>query len=522
MPHIIQQRLSSLEDNGALPLLKRIRRGIEKESLRVQPDGLLAQSPHPTELGSALTHPNITTDYSEALLEFITPVFDDIAGSLNCLDELHRFVYSQLKNEEIIWVSSMPCILKGDMNIPVAQYGSSNVAKMKTIYRIGLGHRYGRLMQSIAGIHYNFSLPDELWPILQSIRQVDGDTQAFKTKSYFGLIRNFRRYFWLLIYLFGSAPAVCHTFLDGRKHSLEKMGKGTLYAPYGTSLRMGNLGYQSDAQAKLVVCYNDLATYTQTLKRAIHEPHADYEKIGVKVNGEYRQLNSSLLQIENEFYSAIRPKRVTQAGETPLRALANRGVEYIEARCVDVNPRHPLGIDEEQIRFIDLFLIFCLLQDSPLTNAAEYCAILANQQSIVFSGRDPQLRLNCNENKLSVKDWGSQIIDQLQPIAALFDRIHNSATYSATLNRQQAKLTDSNLTPSAQLLEEISQSNESYFRMAMQYAQQHQEYFASRPLSADILNRHKNAAAASIEKQLDIEQSDRQSFEEYLAAYYSQ
>ena len=143
-------------------LLTQIGRGIERECLRVTAEGTLAQTPHPRALGSALTHPSITTDYSEALLEFITPVSRDIDETLDILARIHGFVYRQL-GDELLWSSSMPCIVSGDAGIPVARYGQSNVGRMKTVYRYGLGHRYGRLMQAIAGVHYNFSMPEAYW-----------------------------------------------------------------------------------------------------------------------------------------------------------------------------------------------------------------------------------------------------------------------------------------------------------------------------------------------------------------------
>jgi len=363
--------IEQLTNTASISLLHGIGRGIEKESLRIQPDGKLAQSEHPRSLGAALTHPRITTDFSEALLEFITDVHYDIDSLLEELEDIHRFVYSQL-NEEYLWVASMPCILQGDNNIPVAQYGSSNIAKMKTIYRVGLGHRYGRLMQTIAGIHYNFSMPERFWCWYKEQQGDTGSLQDFKTKAYFSLIRNFHRYSWLLVYLFGASPAVCKSFLSGRNHQLQPFDEYSLHASEGTSLRMGDLGYQSSAQDELKVSYNSLEDYLESLQKAISESHPDYEEIGIKQDSEYLQLSTNLLQIENEFYSSIRPKRVTKSGEAPHKALLEQGVEYIEIRCIDVNPYHPLGIDAEQIRFFDTFLIFCLLEDSPNLDSATF------------------------------------------------------------------------------------------------------------------------------------------------------
>src|SRR5258706_40729 len=285
----LQQRLSTLSPQ----LLTQIRRGIEKESLRVRPDGALAMTPHPPALGSPLTHPHITTDFSESQLELITAAQPGIDDCLVELTRIHQFVYKHI-GDGLLWCSSMPCNLPGDDQIPIGRYGRSNVGRMKTVYRAGLSHRYGRRMQTISGIHYNFSLPE------------------VGTEDYFSLIRNFRRHSWLPLYLFGASPAVCSSFVAGRRHELQELRPGTLYLPYATSLRMGRLGYQDDTEAALCVSHNSLDSYAASLDEALSKPFPAYAKIGLKQNGEYRQLNTSLLQIENEFYGTVRPKRRTR------------------------------------------------------------------------------------------------------------------------------------------------------------------------------------------------------------------
>ncbi|MDP1716867.1 MAG: glutamate--cysteine ligase, partial [Burkholderiales bacterium] len=308
-------------------------RGIEKESLRVRPDGMLADTPHPAALGSALTHPHITTDFSESQLELITGVHAGIEPCLEELTEIHQVVYRHV-GDEMLWCASMPCSLPADDDIPIGQYGRSNVGRAKTVYRHGLAHRYGRRMQTISGIHYNFSLPEAAWPLLQQADAHHGAAQSYQNDAYFSLIRNFRRYSWLLLYLFGASPAVCKTFVAGREHALQSLTRGTLYLPGSTSLRMGPLGYQSEAQAALAVSYNSLESYGRSLYGALTEPYPPYAAIGIRDGEDYRQLNTTLLQIENEFYGTIRPKRPIRPGERPLHALRERGVEYVEVRCM--------------------------------------------------------------------------------------------------------------------------------------------------------------------------------------------
>ena len=524
MSSLLQRNLDTLADPANHPLLTNINRGIEKESLRITPEGKLAQTQHPEALGSALTHGAITTDYSEALLEFITPVDADIERSLDRLADIHSFVYQQLDNE-ILWAASMPCVVSGEDSIPVAQYGSSNVARMKTVYRYGLGHRYGRMMQAIAGIHYNFSMPADYWQQAWVGDGSPGSLRDYITDRYLGLIRNFRRHSWLLIYLYGASPAVCASFLRGRDdHGLlpfDEQGR-SLHLPYGTALRMGDLGYNSDAQKSLNVCYNSLENYMQALTQAIMTPHPDYRNYKSGQNGEYEQLNDSLLQIENEFYSPIRPKRVARSGETPLHALSRGGIEYIEVRCVDVSPFTPLGLDAEQIRFMDTFLLYCLLDDSPPCDDAEQALQANNLEAVVNRGREPGLQLATNEGSQPLTELAENILADITSIASLLDTAHGGNRYTEALKDQHRKVADSDATPSARVLREMREKDLPFFRLAMGYSEQWGDYFRERKLSPELQASYAEEAAQSLLRQRDIEAREEESFEDYLAHFYDQ
>ncbi|WP_189420623.1 glutamate--cysteine ligase [Cellvibrio zantedeschiae] len=516
--------LAAFAEAPANKSLRGILRGLEKESLRITPEGNLAQTAHPLGLGSALKHPHITTDYSEALLEFITEPFDNIPALLQQLDDIHRFTYKELaKTDERLWPASMPSHLPADSEIPVARYGSSNSGTMKTIYRVGLGHRYGRSMQTIAGVHYNFSLPDDFWRELQQQEGDSQDLQSFKTQRYFALIRNFRRYFWLLVYLFGAAPAVSNNFVAGRKHRLQPLGDDTQHLPFATSLRMGDLGYQSDAQQSLFVCYNNVSSYLRTLCGAITHPHPDYETIGVKdEQGHYKQLNTSLLQIENEFYSSIRPKRTTHSGETALQALRLRGVEYIEVRCVDLNPYEPLGVSAEQLRVIDAFLLYCLLSNSPETPRSEYTEWLENQKRIVYFGRNPELTLLRQGKEVNFAEWAKEILDSSLACARLLDQANGGEDYTAAVNRQFAKVSDPSLTPSARVLADMHAQGKSFFDHTLALAELHRQFFAEKALAPETSSSFQKMASQSLEEQRELEQSQQISFDQYLVNYYQQ
>ncbi|MFK7977858.1 MAG: glutamate--cysteine ligase [Halioglobus sp.] len=523
----LQNQLQALEQSNAAATLTDINRGIEKESLRITPDGKLAQTSHPKSLGSTLTHGSITTDYSEALMEFITPVSTSVQGSIQTLENIHSFVQQNL-DEEMLWAASMPCIVAGDDSIPVANYGSSNVAQMKTVYRYGLGNRYGRLMQAISGIHYNFSMPQAYWKHTWEQAGKPGTLTDHISESYLALIRNFRRFSWLLIYLYGASPAVCASFLRGRDdHNLEPFdpeGK-SLHLPYGTSLRMGGLGYNSDAQKDLNVCYNTLKNYVDTLTCAIKQPHPAYADIPYGQDGNYQQLNDSLLQIENEFYSPIRPKRVAASGEIPLGALTRAGIEYIEVRCIDVNPFTPVGFDAEQIRFLDTFLVYCLLEESPACDEAEQHRQAKNFAAVVNEGRKPGLLLdrgNTADEKITLTGWANQLLEAMQPIAALFDKEHQTEAYSSALEQQKNKVSDASLTPSARVLREMKEKELPFFRLAMHYSEQWAAHFQDRQLSDEAKTKYTEEAERSLAAQESIEQADSISFQDYLQNFYQQ
>jgi glutamate--cysteine ligase len=505
--------------------LTRTFKGIEKESLRVDEGGCLSQKGHPESLGSALTHSSITTDYSEALLEFITEPTEDTQQLLHELEITQHFTYQNLPAGENLWVASMPCMLTEDKDVPVAVFGTSNIGKMKTVYRLGLGERYGRSMQTIAGIHYNFSLGDEFWDFWHKQEGGSESLQDYKNRRHFDLIRNFRCNFWLLLYLFGASPAVCRSFVKDRAHELQVFGadEHTLYLPYATSLRMGGLGYQSSAQSSLVVSYNDMDSYLRTLCGAITQPYQEYVDKGLfGSNGEQHQLNTSLLQIENEFYSTIRPKRTARSGETALGALNNRGVEYIEVRCVDLNPYEPLGFNEEQLYFLDVFLLYCLLSPSPETNDATYLRELENQRLMVSRGRDPEMKLHSEIGEQSPKQWGEALLGVMELAAGLLDRSYETTRYSDSVAAQRPKLADPELTPSATILADMQRDDKSFFRFAMDLSQTQTQSYKKKPLVEEVSARFQQQAQESLDEKNRLEAEPQDPFSDFLTAYYNQ
>ena len=506
---LVETRLRALPPE----VLKNLRRGIEKESLRVRPEGALATTPHPRGLGSALTHPHITTDFCEAQLELITGVH---ASALACLEELtqiHQVVFRNIE-DEMLWCSSMPCGLPADDAIPIGRYGTSNIGRAKSVYRTGLGYRYGRRMQTISGIHYNFSLDDQAWQALG----LGGPNEG-----YFALLRNFRRHGWLLFYLCGASPAVCPSFVAGRDHGLQQLNPGTLYLPHATSLRMGRLGYQSDAQSSIAASFNSLDTYGASLEEALLKPYPPYEKIGIRDEaGEYRQLATSLLQIENEFYGKIRPKRRIRSGERPLHALRERGVEYVEVRLMDLDPFAPAGITAQTMRLLDVFLLHCVLRESPPDTPEERSAIARNQERVATRGREPGLRLARGDGQVTLADWGRQLLDECTPIATALDAANGAGLYAQPLAAARNALDDPDATPSARVLSAMAERHEnSYTGFVLAQSLAHSATLRAAGLAQENAQRFSAMAADSIEKQHAMEASDTLPFEAWRQRYLS-
>ena len=499
-------------------------RGIERESLRMQSNGFLSQADHPKSLGAALTHPHITTDYAEALMEFITPPQQSIPQALNYLADIHAVVHRHLENDEKLWPLSMPCMLdEQEQNIRLAQYGSSNIGKFKTLYRHGLGIRYGRRMQTISGVHYNVSFPDTLFEQLQQHETNEAlrslSLQDYRSHRYLGLVRNFIRLTPLVMFLIGASPSVCKCFMTGREHQLLPLVKGTLYLPYATALRMGQFGYQNSAQKQLGIHYNNLTAYVAELQKAVHTPYAQFSHLGLQdTDGEPIQINDHVLQIENEYYSLVRPKQVPLTGETPSQALAERGIAYVELRAVDVNPYSPIGINEDSAGFLEVLALYCLLKDSPDLFDDEQELIEKNQAEIVNRGRAPNAKIIVAGQEYPLEAWAQSHLDAMQPLAELLNQTYSTALYTGALQVMQHRIDDVAQTLSAQVIEDtLDQGGTWSFGSFM--ANQHVEHYQQHILNPETLAYFKELTQSSLQQQQQLEQESSISFNDYLAKF---
>ena len=497
-------------------ILQGIQRGVERETLRILPDGSLAKTPFPNKIGSALTHPWITTDFAESMLEFITPVNTNIDYMLTFLRDLHRYASVSI-GDEMMWPLSMPCFVANEDDIILAQYGTSNEGRFKTVYREGLKNRYGAMMQTISGVHYNFSLPMAFWQARFGVKNAE-EGKAVISEGYFTLIRNYYRFGWVIPYLFGASPSMCSSFIQDKQKAKAfiEQTNGNCFLPYATSLRLSDIGYTNNAQKQLGITFNHLDTYVEGLKRATQTKSEAFKKLGIKVDGHYRQLNDNVLQIENEFYAPIRPKRVPRAGELPSDALLRGGIEYIEVRALDVNPFSPIGITEEQIRFIDLFLIWCALAPAPEMSSEELECTKLNWNRVIMEGRKPGLEIGigCDSYREPLSKVGHELFKDLLRVADVLDHQDDKQHYRKVCERLDLMFDQPELTLSARTLEAISDLGTAKFGLAL--ATQYKKQLITEPLSLLTDSDFIQQRNLSLEKQVMIEQSDKISFDDYL------
>ncbi len=509
--------LNLFAEPAQLALLEQYQAGLEREALRVGPTGTLASTGHPLALGSALTHPEITTDFAESQLELITPPFQAIDSLLEYQTRLHAFAAQTLPVNEQIWFQSMPPALQ-ENQIQIAQFGASHQGRIKEIYRNGLAHRYGKQMQVISGIHFNYSFHMDFWQFIYDQVQTRSSLPNFISENYLGLMRNYLRQCWLLAYLFGAAPLADPVF-EAREMPEVIRNDKALYGPMATSLRMSRLGYVNSNRCTYSINYNSLTEYLAGLYKAINSECSSFLRFDKTQNGEYLQLNTHILQIENEHYALIRPKQPPLPGERPFTALRGRGIGYVEVRALDVNPFDLLGVSADQLNFVRLFLLHCLLDPNPPIGSAELELVNENQHWVAIQGRQQGMRLLRPEGSISLKDWGYSIFEALEPLAQSLDKNRDLPLYGPLLARERAKLDDPDRTPSAQVLADFQASGQPFTEWMTALSKSHMSQLKTYELSVSDESTFKQMVQNSLKKQAEIEAADTGNFEDYLAAF---
>ena len=492
--------------------------GIEKESLRVS-QSTISRRKHPESMGSPLCHRYITTDFSEALLELITPPLIDKSAGLTFLDNMHHFVSHKI-DDEVIWPFSMPPFVQLDSEIPIASYGSSNFALFKTAYRNGLSHRYGRVMQAIAGIHFNYSLPEKIWcSSLFTKEQID--SKELRANIYFRTLRNLHRMNWLVLYLFGASPIVSKNFLNNKQTGFRKLDGHSYYLPYATSLRMSDLGYQNVHQSKLAISLNSLEEYALNLKLATETKCEDYQKIFQEAKEDYPQINSNILQIEDEYYAIARPKSSSDSNQRLTTKLNDTGVDYIELRSLDVNPFQRIGIDLDTVHFLEMFLLYCTLKSSPPINKDEIEESRENDLLVATKGRESGLSLSKNRTKISLQNWANQILDEMMPIAEML--ANKTTNFTSIIRKFGTQIMDPDQTLSGMLLNKALSEKMSFHELGRTIGEDYKKHYFSMETSKNSeWSLLEQESVDSIKRQVELEQTNEQSFEGFIKEYFNE
>ncbi|MEE9334022.1 MAG: glutamate--cysteine ligase [Granulosicoccaceae bacterium] len=528
----VDSRAKRLLDAHSAAIFAKRNIGLEKESLRVAADGAISQQRHPSSLGSPLCNKSITTDFSEALIEMVTPPCKSPESVMAYLTGLHQFIVARLPDQEHLWNTSMPCILQGEQSIRIGQYGNSHNGQMKQAYRRGLGLRYGRRMQAIAGVHFNFSFDEAIWPVWQKLHGHQhkslfdmSQRDALRTEGYFHMTRNLMRVGWMVPYLFGASPAICQSFLGEDDHpTLKTFNGSTRYEPFGTSLRLGNIGYQyrDDKNLDLSVCHSNFECYMRDIIGHVSEVHLPYKKTGIRDDiGRHQQLTANRLQIENEYYSSVRPKQIAEAGEMPIVALKKRGIRYLELRSVDINLLHDTGVNLEQIAMLEMLMMFAWLADSPPLEVDEMRDNASNMTQVAHNGRKAGLQLINTGKPVALDQWGLSIVDSMQIIAQQLDCEAGGDLYVRSLEQQRAKLLDSDKTPSAVVLAGIKERG-SFFDYALDQSVSSHDALSASTAERDLSSKLAKEVSESIQDLEALEAQCSGSFEVFLQEYFTQ
>lgn len=463
------------DDKGRL--LKEGLLGLEKENQRVLPTGDLALTPHPPVFGDKTGNPRITNDFSESQIEIITTPFSSVEGAYEALNEINQEVERGI-GDEILWPLSMPPKLPEEEKIPIASFPGE---KEMEIYRRGLALRYGKKMQMISGIHYNFSFSDEMLDYLHEKFGDKKDKRLFIDEIHFGLARNFLRYSWILIYLFGASP-FCHpTYYSVIEEELmmvqrcvpsrEDVIENCLQC--ATSLRVSRFGY-SNVSLHESIFFNSLKEYSTKMRRMLSTKDEEYSKLGIYKDGSQIQLNGNILQKESELYSLIRLKHPPVSGETPLDTLERRGVKYVEVRILDLDPFEKLGLSIEQMHFLHIFLLFCLFEKSPPITKDEHALINLNHHLVSLIGRKKDLRLKKYDGSdISLKAWGEELFERFISIADLMYGCTGDNKYRASVEKEHQKLHDISLIPSERINLEMAENNENFLEFGLRWAKKY-------------------------------------------------
>ena len=501
-------------ENDFLPILKgdndillESKVGLEKESFRIA-GTKISNISHQEVLGSSLYHPHITTDFSESQIEFITPPFPHNIEVITFLEDLHNYVSNNIESE-YLWPLSFPPNISNEDEIRIANYGNSNLAHLKTLYRKGLAFRYGKLMQSISGIHFNFSFSDKFWNH-DIFSEKDNNEKNLKSCLYFKMIRNLQRMNWLIIYLYGASPFIPKSFMKSIDVDHTKRGND-YYFPYATSLRMSSLGYRNLLQSKLAVSTNSLEEYIKDLSRLLQQPSQSYQDGIADFSRNAQQINSNIIQIEAEYYASFRPKSKDTVPR-PILSLKKNGVDYIEVRSLDVNPFSRIGIRQEDMDLMEIILVYSALSSSPKIMAQEEKLNKENSMFVSTEGRKPGLKINYQNKRKEMKDCALELLDQMIPIASSMNKEY-------ALEKAVEKVLNPEMTPSGMLIEKFLSDTKSIDELGLELSQRNKKYYYQNKLSKEKDKFLTDLASKSLLTQGKNEKAESESFHSFCRNY---
>jgi glutamate--cysteine ligase len=373
----------------------------------------------------------------------------------------------------------MPPRLPEEEAIPLARFNQTKEGRAQEVYRQGLALRYGKKMQMISGLHYNFSFGESMLDYLHHRFGQQQERRAFIDTLYFRVARNYLRYRWLLIYLFGASPTFDPSYLSeptaGLQSKISCCGAiGNRYR-YATSLRVSRFGYANRSQQGYQVSYNSLHEYIRDLQKMLHTKSLEFARLGLTKAGRQVQLNTNVLQKESEHYASIRFKQRVNPGETQLEALARNGVGYLEIRVLDLNPLDRLGVSLQQLHFLQAFMLFCLFESSPDMTTDELRMTDRNHHRVALFGRQPGLKLKHRlGDPIVMNRWAMGLLRRFQPIARLMDEAAGGKGYEAAIDWAMETVWDRTRTPSATILRSMEESNEDHIGFGLRAAAERQ------------------------------------------------
>ena len=411
--------------------------GIERENIRVNKEGAIAETKHPEAFGEKLANPYITVDFAESQIELITPIFGSIPEVHSFLENLHDIVSLELK-EEYLWPQSTPPDITNEDHISVADFEDGDAGKNAAEYRKHLVDTYGKVKQVLSGIHFNFSFDDNF---LKKLYSESGKTDSisykdFKNNIYMRVAQNYTRFRWLIIYLLGASPSIHKTYTEGDKDKLKKLNDN-YYMKNGVSFRQSDLGYKNIKD--FFVPFDSLDCYLKTIDSLITDG---------SISG------------AREYYSPIRLK--AKDNKNLLESLRKDGIEYLEIRTIDLNPYCKTGIDIRDIYFLHAFLIFCLLRkcksnEECLFTVTDNSDANFNQELIATKGQDKNLSMKDKNSTKDAKEWAIEILNELQEILCHLEC--NNSKYAEAIDFELDKILDGSKSYSKMLIEDIKKDS---------------------------------------------------------------